>query len=218
MAQSLDRELKVRLLRASDEAAVNQYLRLYCRCFNPDERVSSRVIRNVLRSSFRWRNPIHLFAAYCRRELIGGALTVALPSFDVVFGSYLFVKDSWRGQGIGAIILRETLQQEKDGAGSPFKPWRIYGEVTPASGAAWHHTLARLGFQFFPAPWPIPSYHDPRKMLRARLCYCSFQSRPPDRFSQPAMLAYVYSLFYGPENMHRHLLPRLKSFVELDAR
>ena len=31
------------------------------------------------------------------------------------------------------------------------------------------------------------------------------------------MLAYVHALFYGPDTMHRHLLPRLADFVELNA-
>ncbi|HEX5482401.1 MAG TPA: GNAT family N-acetyltransferase [Terriglobia bacterium] len=217
MTQSFGQELKVRLLRAAEKAAVDQYLRLYSRCFNPDERVSSSIIRRVLKSSARAVNPVHLFAVYRRREIIGGSLTVALPAFQVVFGSYIFVRPSMRGQGFGATILRETLRQEQRGAGSSFRPWRLYGEVTPASGSAWRRTLARAGFRFFPTPWPIPSYHEPRKILSARLCYYPLQPHAPERLSQPAMLAYIYSLFYGPENMHRHLLPRLKRFVALDA-
>jgi hypothetical protein len=31
------------------------------------------------------------------------------------------------------------------------------------------------------------------------------------------MLAYVHSLFYGPDATHCHLLPRLADFVELNA-
>ena len=31
------------------------------------------------------------------------------------------------------------------------------------------------------------------------------------------MLAYVHALFYGPDAMHRHLLPRLKRFISLEA-
>jgi hypothetical protein len=31
------------------------------------------------------------------------------------------------------------------------------------------------------------------------------------------MLAFIHALFYGPEAMHRDLLPRLKNFVRLDA-
>jgi hypothetical protein len=30
-------------------------------------------------------------------------------------------------------------------------------------------------------------------------------------------LAYIHALFYGPEAMHRYLLPRLKHFVKLEA-
>ncbi|HLI35665.1 MAG TPA: GNAT family N-acetyltransferase [Terriglobia bacterium] len=207
-------ELRVELLNPSASASVGSWLGLYERCFNPDERVSSAVIRRVLRSPRQRLNPIHLFAAYHRRELIGGVLTVLLQSFDVVFGSYIFVAAPWRGQGIGALILRRVLRQEKQ---APEKPWRMYAEITQNSGPAWRHTLSKAGFRFFRTPWPIPSYQDPHKVMKGTLCYYPFHALPPERFSQPAMLAYVYSLFYGAENMHRHLLPRLKSFISIEA-
>jgi hypothetical protein len=52
--------------------------------------------------------------------------------------------------------------------------------------------------------------------VAGRLCYFNFR-KPPERFSQPALLAYIHALFYGPDAMHRHLLPRLKHFVKLEA-
>ena len=93
----------------------------------------------------------------------------------------------------------------------------MYGEVTAASGDWWHKLLAKVGFRFFTVMWPLGSYQKPKKMIPGRLGYFPYRTKPPSRFSQPAMLAYIHALFYGPEAMHRHLLPRLKDFVPLEA-
>jgi GNAT superfamily N-acetyltransferase len=208
-------ELKILLLKPTDRADLEQYLRLYRRCFNPDERVSPRVLRYVIEPSPARVNPVHLFAAYHERTLVGGACTLVLPAFRVVFGSYLFVDPTLRRRGLGSAILRQVLRQERKGAHG--WNWRAYGEVTQASGDWWHKLLAKVGFRFFSPVWPLGSYQDPQKMIPGRLGYFPFRTKPPARFSQPALLAYVHALFYGPEAMHRHLLPHLRSFVCLEA-
>jgi GNAT superfamily N-acetyltransferase len=184
-----------------------------------DERVSPAILREVTKPSPDRPNRVHLFAAFEGRAMIGGAVTLLLPAFGVVFGSYIFADPALRGARRGTRILREVIRQEKQGPERPSRSprvFRIYGEVTANSGEWWHRALERAGFRFFPALWPLGSYGDPGKVIPGRLCYCPLR-RPPERFSQPAMLAYVHSLFYGPDAMHRHLLPRLEEFVELDA-
>jgi hypothetical protein len=158
---------------------------------------------------------VHLFAAYMDGTLVGGACTLVLPTFHVVFGSYLFVDPALRRQGLGSKILRRVLRQERSGPHG--WNWRVYGEVTAASGHWWHRLLTKVGFRFFTPLWPLGSYQNPTKMIPGRLGYFPYRTKPPARFSQPAMLAYIHSLFYGPEAMHRHLLPRLKDFVRLKA-
>jgi GNAT superfamily N-acetyltransferase len=207
--------LQVRLLKHTDRRGLDHYLRLYSRCFDPRERVSPRILRWVITPSPGRLNPVHLFAAYLEGRLVGGACTLVLPAFQVVFGSYIFVHPKLRGQGLGERILREVLRQER--RGSHGWNWRAYGEVTASSGSHWHRLLAKVGFQFFRPLWPLGSYHDSTKVIPGRLCYFSYRKIPPARFSQPAMLMYIHSLFYGPEATHRHLLPRLKDFVQLDA-
>jgi len=208
-------KLSVRLLRATERRALDDYLRLYRQCFNPDERVSSRVLRRVIVPSPARVNPVHLFAAYHGERLIGGACTLALPAFSVVFGSYIFVDPALRGHGLGIRILRQVIRLERRGP----QGWnyRFYAEVTAASGRTWHAALAQAGFQFFPALWPLVSYYDAGKVVAGRLGYFPFRKRPPRRFSQPALLLYIHALFYGPDWTHRHLLPRLMDFVPLDA-
>ncbi len=208
-------KLQVRLLKPTDRKALDQYLRLYSRSFSPDERVSPRILRWVMTPSPAIVNPAHLFAASLDGKLVGGSCTLVLPAFRVVFGAYIFVDPALRGRGLGARILRETLRQERRGPQGG--NWRAYGEVTAASGDRWHRLLEKVGFRFFRALWPLGSYGDPSKIIPGRLCYYPYRKTPPPRFSQPAMLMYVHALFYGPEATHRHLLPRLKDFVRLDA-
>ena len=208
-------KLIVRLLKHTDRRQLDSYLRLYSRCFNPDERVSPRILRWVIRPSPARVNPVHLFVAFLEGKLVGGACTLVLPAFRVVFGSYIFVDPKLRRRGLGVRILREVLRQERRGPhGANF---RVYGEVTASSGSPWHRLLGRVGFCFFRLLWPLGSYQNPRKMIPGRLCYFPFRKNPWPRFSQPAMLMYIHSLFYGPEATHRHLLPRLKNFVRLEA-
>jgi GNAT superfamily N-acetyltransferase len=209
------RKLKVILLKHTHRKKLDEYLRLYSRCFNPDERVSPHILRRVIVPSPARVNPVHLFAAYLGGQLVGGACTLVLPAFHVVFGSYLFVDPRLRRRGLGANILRQLLRLERRGEHGV--NWRIYAEVTASSGDRWHRLLGRVGFRFFGPLWPLGSYADPRKMIPGRLCYFPYRAEPPPRFSQPAMLAYIHSLFYGPESMHRHLLQRLKEFVPLEA-
>ncbi len=217
-------ELAVRLLRHSETSHLDRFLAIYAKSFNPDERVSPAILREVTKPSPDRPNRAHLFAAFEGRTILGGAVTLLLPAFGVVFGSYVFVDPAWRGARRGSRILREVIRQEKRGPegsaprGRSPSPhvFRIYGEVTANSGEWWHQALERAGFHFFPALWPLGSYDDPTKAIPGRLCYFPLR-RPPARFSQPAMLAYVHSLFYGPDAMHRHLLPRLTDFVELNA-
>jgi GNAT superfamily N-acetyltransferase len=207
--------LTVRLLEHTDQKELDDYLRLYSRCFNPSERVSPRILRWVIEPSPARVNPAHLFAAYLDGKLVGGACTLVLPAFRVVFGSYLFVDPELRGRGLGVRILRQALRLERRGPHG--WNWRAYVEVTAASGDRWHRLLAKLGFRFFRALWPLGSYQNPHKMIPGRLGYFAYRTKPPSRFSQPAMLAFIHALFYGPEAMHRDLLPRLKNFVRLDA-
>ena len=208
-------KLTLQLLRHTERAALEEYLRLYQRSFNPDERVSLSVLRRVIVPSPARVNPVHLFAAHLGDRLVGGACTLVLPAFSVMFGSYIFVDPALRGHGLGVRILRQVLRHERRGPQG--WNWRLYAEVTAASGNRWHATLARAGFRFFPAVWPLVSYHDPGKIVAGKLCYFSFRKTPPRRFSQPALLLYIHALFYGPDSTHRHLVPRLKDFVPLDA-
>jgi GNAT superfamily N-acetyltransferase len=207
--------LKVRLLKHTDQRELERYLKLYRRCFNPHERVSPRILRWVIKPAPARVNPVHLFAAYLDGKLVGGACTLVLPEFHVVFGSYLFVAAELRGRGLGVRILRQVLRLERRGPHG--RNWRVYAEVTASSGDRWHQLLAKVGFRFFKALWPLGSYQDPSKVIPGRLGYYPYRIQPPPRFSQPAMLAYVHALFYGPEVTHRHLLPRLRDFVPLQA-
>lgn len=209
-------KLTVRLLQHTRRRELDAYLRLYSRCFNPDERVSPRVLRRVIVPSPARVNSVHLFAAYLDGRLVGGACTLVLPAFRAVFGSYIFVDPALRGRGLGAGILRQVLRQERRGPHG--WNWRVYGEVTASSGDRWHALLARVGFRFFPALWPLGSYRNPHRVVAGRLCYFPLRKNPPPRFSQPALLLYIHALFYGPEATHRHLVPRLKDFVSLEAR
>jgi len=156
-----------------------------------------------------------LFRVSLDGKVIGGACTVVFPAFQVAFGSYVFVDPNYRGKNLGREILRRVLRLERRGPNGP--NWRIYGEVTAKAGAHWQETLAALGFRFCRAPWPLVSYQRPGRVIWGRLCYYPYRHSPPPRFSQPALLAFVHALFYGPEAMHRHLLPRLKNFVRLDV-
>jgi GNAT superfamily N-acetyltransferase len=208
-------KLTVQLLRHTQRRELEEYLRLYQRSFNPDERVSTSILRRVMVPSPARVNPVHLFAAYQGGRLVGGACTLVVPAFSVVFGSYIFVDAALRGRGLGRRILRQVLQQERYGPQG--RNWRLYGEVTTAGGNWWRTALTHAGFRFFPAVWPLVSYRHPGKILRGRLCYFPFRKNPPRRFSQPALLMYIHALFYGPDLTHRHLLPRLKDFVKLDA-
>ena len=57
-------KLTLQLLRHTQRRELEEYLRLYQRSFNPDERVSPRVLRRVIVPSPARVNPVHLFAAY----------------------------------------------------------------------------------------------------------------------------------------------------------
>jgi GNAT superfamily N-acetyltransferase len=194
---------------------LDEYLRLYQRSFNPDERVSPAVLRRVMVPSPERVNPVHLFAAFQGDRIVGGACTLVLPAFSAVFGSYIFVDPGLRSQGLGIRILRQVLRQERRGPHGG--NWRLYVETTLASGPLWPVALANVGFRFFPALWPLISYKDPGKVVPGKLGYFQFRKSPPPRFSQPALLTYIHALFYGPDSTHRHLLPRLKNFVQLDV-
>ena len=208
-------KLTLKLLHHTERRALDEYLRLYQRCFNPDERVSPGVLRRVIVPSPGRVNPMHLFAAYQGDRLVGGACTLVLPAFSVVLGSYIFVDPAHRGGGLGKRILRQVLRQERRGPQG--WNWRFYVEITLASGSRWPTTLGQAGFRFFPALWPLVSYQQPGKVVAGRLGYFPFRKNPPRRFSQPALLMYIHALFYGPDSTHRHLLPRLKNFIHLDA-
>jgi GNAT superfamily N-acetyltransferase len=208
-------KLKVSLLRHSQRERVEEFLRIYGRSFNPDEGVSSRIIRRMMVPSPARPNPVHLWAAHEAGKMIGGACTVVFPAFGVAFGSYIFVDPPQRGRGLGVRILKEILREERRGPqGNNF---RMYGEITASSGGPWHTALERAGFRFFRPMWPLASYGNPGTIVAGRLGYYAFRKSAPPRYSQPAFLAYVHALFYGPEAMHRHLLPRLKEFVDLEA-
>jgi GNAT superfamily N-acetyltransferase len=208
-------KLTVRLLPHTQQRELEEYLRLYQRSFNPDERVSPSVLRRVIVPSPARVDPVHLFAAFLGDRMIGGACTLVLPAFSAVLGSYLFVDPELRGRGLGTRILRQVLQQERSGPQG--WNWRLYVEVTAASGRRWPAALGQAGFRFFPAMWPLISYQHPGKVVAGELGYFQFRKNPPPRFSQPALLMYIHALFYGPDSTHRHLLPRLKNFVHLDA-
>ncbi len=208
-------KLRVEMLRPAQRGAVNEFMRLYQRSFNPDERVSTAVLRRVMVPSVERVNPVHLFAAFQDDRMVGGACTLVLPAFGVVFGSYIFVDPDLRGRGWGIRILRQVLRHERRGAHG--RNWRFYVETTVASGPGWPAALAREGFRFFPANWPLISYKDPGKVGEGKLGYYEFRKTPPPRLSQPALLMYIHALFYGPDSTHRHLLPRLGDFVGIDA-
>jgi hypothetical protein len=70
--------LTVRLLEHRETRKLRDYLALYHRCFNPDERVSARILRRVIKPSPARTNPVHLFAAYLGDSLVGGAITLEL--------------------------------------------------------------------------------------------------------------------------------------------
>ena len=208
-------KLTVELLRSAQRDALNGFMKLYRRSFNSDERVSPAVLRRVMVPSPQRVNPVHLFAAYLGDRVVGGAGTIILPAFSVVFGSYLFVDPELRSRGLGIRILRRVLHQERRGPQG--WNWRLYVETTVASGPKWPAALANEGFRFFPATWPLISYKDPGKVVEGELGYYQFRNTPPPRLSQPAMLMYIHALFYGPDATHRHLLPRLGDFVGIDA-
>jgi GNAT superfamily N-acetyltransferase len=208
-------KLSVHLVRHNQHRELEDYLRLYRLSFNADERVSTRVLRRVIAPAPGRVNPVHLFAAYRDDRLVGGACMLGLPAFQVVIGSYIFVDPALRGRGLGARILRQVLRHERRGPHG--WNWRVYAEVTASSGKRWHALLAKVGFRFFLPLWPIISYQNPRKVVAGQLCYFPYRKNPPPRFSQPAMLMYIHALFYGPDATHRHLLPRLKNFVRLEA-
>ena len=208
-------KLTVKLLQPGQPRELNEYLRIYRLSFNADERVNPAVLRRATAASPARVNPVHLFAAYLGDRMVGGACTLVLPAFSVVFGSYIFVDPGVRGHGLGVRILRRVLDQERRGPHGG--NWRLYGEVTAASGGRWQAALVKAGFRFFPARWPLVSYHDPGKVVAGRLCYYPFRKKPPRRFSQPALLLYIHSLFYGPDSTNQHLLPHLKSFTQLEA-
>jgi GNAT superfamily N-acetyltransferase len=207
--------LKIKLLKHTDRADLDEYLRLYSRSFDPDERVSTQILRWVIQPSPARVNPVHFFAAYLGRQMVGGACTLVLPMFQAVFGSYIFVDPELRGRGLGLRILRQVLSLERKGPHG--WNWRLYAEITASSGEWWPGVLENAGFRFFRTPWPLVSYENPHKVVAGRLGYFNFR-KPPARFSQPALLAYIHALFYGPQAMHRHLLPRLKEFVKLEAK
>jgi len=208
-------KLTVKLLRPAGRRALDEYLKLYRESFNPDERVSPAVLRRVMVPSPERVNPVHLFSAYQGNRLVGGACTLVLPAFSVVFGSYIFVDPELRSRGLGMRILRQVLRQERRGPQG--WNWRLYIETTVASGPRWPAALAKVGFRFFPATWPLISYKDSGKVVAGKLGYFQFRKRPPRRFSQPAMLTYIHALFYGPEATNQHLLPRLNKFVTIDV-
>jgi GNAT superfamily N-acetyltransferase len=208
-------KLHIKLLRPTERRALDEFLQLYQRSFNPDERVSPAVLRRVMAPTPARVNPVHLFAAYQGDRMVGGACTLVLPAFSVVFGSYIFIDPELRSRGLGMRILRQVLRQERRGPQG--WNWRLYIEVTVASGDRWPTALAKAGFRFFPATWPLVSYHEPGKIMPGKLGYFQFRKSPPRRFSQPALLMYIHALFYGPDSTHRHLLPRLKNFVTTDV-
>ena len=133
-------KLTVRLLRHRETAHLDRFLAIYAQSFRPDERVSPAILRAVTKPSPHRPNRAHLFAAFEGRTMVGGAVTLLLPAFGVVFGSYVFVDPALRGAGRGSRILRQVIRQEKQGAEgadrrsrSP-RVFRIYGEVTASSG------------------------------------------------------------------------------------
>ena len=69
-------KLTLKLLRPTERGDLEEYLRLYQRSFNPDERVSLSVLRRVIVPSPARVNPVHLFAAHLGDRLVGGACTL----------------------------------------------------------------------------------------------------------------------------------------------
>ena len=110
-------KLTVRLLRHSETARLDRFLAIYAQSFNPDERVSPAILREVAKPSPDRPNRVQLFAAFEGRTMVGGAVMLLLPAFGVVFGSYIFVDPAMRGTGRGSRILREVIRQEKQGPG-----------------------------------------------------------------------------------------------------
>ena len=143
-------KLTLKLLPHTQHGELEEYLRLYQRSFNPDERVSPSVLRRVTVPSPARVNPVHLFAAYLGDRLIGGACTLVLPAFSAVLGSYLFVDPELRGHGLGMRILRQVLQQQRRGApGVELAPLcRSYGRFRPPMA----RRTGSSRFPIFPRP------------------------------------------------------------------
>jgi hypothetical protein len=129
-------KLKIRLLRHGETDHLDRFLAIYGQSFNPDERVSPAILREVTKPSPDRPNRADLFAAFEGRAMVGGAVTLLLPAFGVVFGSYIFVDPALRRARRGSRILREVIRQEKQGPKPHRSPrvFRIYGEVTANSG------------------------------------------------------------------------------------
>ena len=181
-------KLEVRLLKHTCRAELDRYLRLYSRSFNPDERVSPQILRWVIQPSPARVNPVHLFAAYLDKRLVGGACTLVLPMFQVVFGSYIFVDPALRGRGLGVRILREVLRQERKGPHG--WNWRLYGEVT----AIFRRLVAQT-----PGQGGLPLFQDD---VAASFVSASQQSGagPPLLFQFPQTAGTVFSA--RPVDLH----------------
>ena len=112
-------KLTVRLLRQKENAHLDRFLRIYAQSFNPDERVSPAILREVIKPSQDQPNHAQLFAAFEDRTMVGGAVMLLLPAFGVVFSSYIFVDPALRGAQRGSRILREVIRHEKKICGGP---------------------------------------------------------------------------------------------------
>ena len=135
-------KLTVKLLRAAEGHALDECLRLYQRSFNPDERVSPAVLRRVMVPSPERVNPVHLFAAYQGDRMVGGACALVLPTFSVVFGSYLFVAHNfaagaWECKSFVKFFARNAVAR-KDGTGaSTWKPPPLPARDGPPRWPSW---------------------------------------------------------------------------------
>ncbi len=66
-------ELTVPLLKHNETDHLDRFLAIYARSFNPDERVSPAILREVAKPSPDRPNRVHLFPAFEGRTMVGGA-------------------------------------------------------------------------------------------------------------------------------------------------
>ena len=146
-------KLTLILLRPNERGEVETYLRLYQRCFNPDERVSLSVLRRVIVPSPARVNPVHLFAAYW------GIGWWAAPA------PWCCLRSAWCLGATSSSIPRSAAGASACESCASFfarsaavPRARIGGSMAkspPLPATVGTAALAQAGFRFFPARGPL---------------------------------------------------------------